>query len=130
MKVTVNQRYVLLVVLAIIFVLALLRGIMQPMDDTQSAAINQQMPVSQPKIKRPDSSNNSVVAVSKKPIHINSASAAEIAAKLEGVGEAIADRIVQTRQEQGPYRNFEQLKAVSGLGNAKIEANKQKIRFD
>lgn len=130
MKVTVNQRYVLLVVLAIIFVLALLRGIMQPIDDTQSTAINQQMPESQPKIKRPDSSNNSVVAVSKNPIHINSASAAEIAAKLEGVGEAIADRIVQTRQEQGPYRNFEQLKAVSGLGNAKIEVNKQKIRFD
>ncbi|MGB2173145.1 MAG: ComEA family DNA-binding protein [Porticoccaceae bacterium] len=130
MKVTVNQRYVLLVVLAIIFVLALLRGIMQPMDDTQSTAINQQMPEGHPKIKRPDSGNNIVVAVSKKPVHINSASATEIAAKLEGVGEAIADRIVQTRQEQGPYRNFEQLKAVSGLGNAKIEANKQKIRFD
>ena len=130
MKVTVNQRYVLLVVLAIIFVLALLRGIMQPMDDTQSTAINQQMPEGHPKIKRPDSSNNIVVAVAQQPAHINSASAAEIAAKLEGVGEAIADRIVQTRQEQGPYRNFEQLKAVSGLGNAKIEANKQKIRFD
>jgi competence ComEA-like helix-hairpin-helix protein len=130
MKVTVNQRYVLLVVLAIIFVLALLRGIMQPMDDTQSIATNKQMPVNHPKIKRPDASNKTVVAVAKKPVHINSASAAEIAAKLEGVGEAIADRIVQTRQEQGPYRNFEQLKAVSGLGNAKIEANKQKIRFD
>ena len=130
MKGTVNQRYVLLVVLAIIFVLALLRGIMQPMDDTQSTAINQQMPEGHPNIKHSDSSNNTVVAVAKKPVHINSASSAEIAAKLEGVGEAIADRIVQTRQEQGPYRNFEQLKAVSGLGNAKIEANKQKIRFD
>ena len=130
MKVTVNQRYVLLVVLAIIFVLAMLRGIMQPMEDTQSTTINDQMPINHPQIKRPDSNSNTIVAVATKSVLINSASAAEIAAKLDGVGVAIADRIVKTRQEQGPFRNFEQLRAVSGLGNAKIEANKQKIRFD
>jgi len=129
-KVTVNQRSVLLVVLAMIFVLALLRGIMQTTDDEGSIATNKEIPVNHPKIKRPDAKSNPVDAVSIKPVRINSASAAEIAEKLEGVGEAIARRIVQRRQQQGPYQNFEQLKAVSGVGIAKIEANKRKISFD
>ena len=65
-----------------------------------------------------------------KAVIINNASAAEIAKNLEGIGDAIASRIVLRRQQYGPYRNFEQLKAVSGVGMAKIEANKQRISFD
>ena len=63
-------------------------------------------------------------------IKINSASAKEIANKLEGIGEAIAQRIVRRREKQGPFQDFEQLKAVSGVGTAKIEANKQRISFE
>ena len=69
------------------------------MEDTQSTTINDQMPINHPQIKRPDSNSNTIVAVATKSVLINSASAAEIAAKLDGVGVAIADRIVKTRQE-------------------------------
>jgi competence protein ComEA len=130
MKVTVNQRLILLVILAIIFVLALLKGIMQSSEVEQSiaqnppAAINHQ---NNKPLKLKVSPENSTLHES---IKINSASAKEIANKLEGIGEAIAQRIVQTREKQGPFQDFEQLKAVSGVGTAKIEANKQRISFE
>jgi competence protein ComEA len=65
-----------------------------------------------------------------KEVLINSASAEEIAKNLKGIGVAIAQRIVLRRQQQGPYQNFDQLKAVSGVGVAKIEANRDKISFE
>ena len=65
-----------------------------------------------------------------KVVLINSASAEEIAQELDGIGQAIAKRIVTRRQTQGRFENFEQLKAVSGVGMAKIEVNRQRISFD
>ena len=130
MNVTINQRYIIIFLLAVIFVLALLKGLdqsqqveelssskLQP-SDTQPVTIN-----STPKPKQTSAKSNDLVL-------INSASAAEIAKSLEGIGEAIAQRIVLRRQKQGPFKNFEQLKTVSGVGEAKIEANKQRISFD
>ena len=77
---------VLDLILAIIFILALLKGVMQ--------------------------------------------TAEEIAKNLKGIGVAIAQRIVLRGQQQGPYQNFDQLKAVSGVGVAKIVANRDKISFE
>lgn len=65
-----------------------------------------------------------------KVVLINSASAEEIAQELDGIGQAIAKRIVTRRQTQGRFENFEQLKAVFGVGMAKIEVNRQRISFD
>lgn len=130
MNVTINQRYIIIFLLAVIFVLALLKGLEQSkqveelsssklqLADTQPVTI-----VSAPKPKQTGAKSNNLVL-------INSASAAEIAKSLEGIGEAIAQRIVLRRQKQGPFKNFEQLKTVSGVGEAKIEANKQRISFD
>lgn len=130
MNVTINQRYIIIFLLAVIFVLALLKGLEQSkqveelsssklqLADTQPVTI-----VSSPKPKQTGAKSNNLVL-------INSASAAEIAKSLEGIGEAIAQRIVLRRQKQGPFKNFEQLKTVSGVGEAKIEANKQRISFD
>ena len=130
MNVTINQRNIIIFLLAVIFVLALLKGLdqsqqveelssskLQP-SDTQPVTIN-----STPKPKQTSAKSNDLVL-------INSASAAEIAKSLEGIGEAIAQRIVSRRKKQGPFKNFEQLKTVSGVGEAKIEANKQRISFD
>ena len=130
MNVTINQRNIIIFLLAVIFVLALLKGLEQSkqveelsssklqLADTQPVTI-----VSTPKPKQTGTESNNLVL-------INSASAAEIAKSLEGIGEAIAQRIVLRRQKQGPFKNFEQLKTVSGVGEAKIEANKQRISFD
>jgi competence protein ComEA len=130
MNVTINQRYIIIFLLAVIFVLALLKGLEQSkqieelsssklqLADTQPVTI-----VSSPKPKQTGAKSNNLVL-------INSASAEEIAKNLEGIVKAIAKRIVTRRQKQGPHQNFEQLKAVYGVGEAKIEANRQRISFD
>ena len=134
MNVTASQRCVLLVILAIIFILALLKGVMQTaeVDELTSTKIQPfSDQVTKSKSKSKPKPKKSVTDVKdNKVVLINSASAEEIAKNLKGIGVAIAQRIVLRRQQQGPYQNFDQLKAVSGVGVAKIEANRDKISFE
>lgn len=132
MNVTASQRCILLVILAIIFILALLKGVMQTaeIDELTSTKIqpfSDQVTKAKPKLNPNKSATDEDV---NKVVLINSASAEEIAKNLKGIGVAIAQRIVLRRQQQGPYQNFDQLKAVSGVGVAKIEANRDKISFE
>ena len=130
MNVSVNQRCVILVILAMIFVLALLKGVMQSAEVDEISSTQIQFTGSQPNLVKAKPTSPQVDKASKTLVLINSASAEEIAENLDGIGEAIANRIIAQRQKQGPFQNFEQLKAVSGVGIAKIEANKQRISFD
>lgn len=130
MNVSVNQRCVILVILAMIFVLALLKGVMQSAEVDEISSTQIQFTASQPNLVKAKPTSPQVDRASKTLVLINSASAEEIAENLDGIGEAIANRIIAQRQKQGPFKNFEQLKAVSGVGIAKIEANKQRISFD
>jgi competence ComEA-like helix-hairpin-helix protein len=130
MKVTVNQRRVLLVILAMALIVALLVAIMQSAEVEKTIAKPPPIVISHQKNKPSELKTNLEHSGLDKPVKINSATAAEIATRLEGIGEAIAQRIVSKRQKQGPFQNFEQLKTVSGVGAAKIEANKQRISFD
>lgn len=136
MNVTASQRCILLVILAIIFILALLKGVMQTaeVDELTSTKIqpfSDQVTKSKSKPKPKLNPNKSATDVKvNKVVLINSASAEEIAKNLKGIGVAIAQRIVLRRQQQGPYQDFDQLKAVSGVGVAKIEANRDRISFD
>jgi competence protein ComEA len=50
-------------------------------------------------------------------IDINRASAQELEA-LPGIGPVLAQRIVTYRQEHGPFASVEDLKLVSGIGDA------------
>lgn len=52
-------------------------------------------------------------------ININTASATELEA-LPGVGEVIAQRIVEYRTENGPFASVDQLLDVSGIGDATL----------
>ena len=54
----------------------------------------------------------------------------EIAKRLKGVGKKIAQRIVNVREQGGNFKQLEDLKAVPGMGSAKIHANKERISFD
>ena len=142
MNVTASQRCILLVILAIIFILALLKGVMQTaeIDELTSTKIqpfSDQVTKANPKPKlnlNPNPNPNPNKGATDEDVNIvvliNSASAEEIAKNLKGIGVAIAQRIVLRRQQQGPYQNFDQLKAVSGVGVAKIEANRDRISFD
>lgn len=59
-------------------------------------------------------------------ININTAGAAELD-KLPGVGPALAGRIIEYRNANGPFKDGEELKKVKGLGESKYEKLKDKI---
>ena len=62
-------------------------------------------------------------------ININTASAAELAEALSGVGGARAEAIVRYREQFGPFESIEELGEVSGIGSATIERNRAVIRI-
>ena len=129
MKISVNQRCVLLVILAMIFVLTLLMGLNQSNEIEELSSTKLQFSDIQP-VAIITATKQKLDTAIDKVVLINSASAEEIAQELDGIGQAIAKRIVTRRQTQGRFENFEQLKAVSGVGMAKIEVNRQRISFD
>ncbi|HDZ57149.1 MAG TPA: helix-hairpin-helix domain-containing protein [Pseudomonas xinjiangensis] len=60
-------------------------------------------------------------------VNINSASAAEIAETLQGIGSAKAEAIVAFRDANGSFESVEALSEVKGIGQATIEKNRQRI---
>lgn len=62
-------------------------------------------------------------------ININTASAAELEL-LPGVGPAIAQRIVEFRDDRGPFRSLNDLDRVSGIGPRLIERLRDKVTLE
>ncbi len=59
-------------------------------------------------------------------ININTASS-EGLKSLDGIGDALAGRIIQYRQEHGPFRSPQDIMKVKGIGPVCYEANKHRI---
>ena len=59
-------------------------------------------------------------------ININSADETELV-KLSGIGEALSQRIIQYREENGPFETIEEIMKVSGISQKKFEAVKEFI---
>lgn len=62
-------------------------------------------------------------------ININTASRDELM-KLRGVGEANADRIIEYREEHGPFQKPEDITKVKGVGPKTWEENKDVITVE
>lgn len=62
-------------------------------------------------------------------VNINTASAAELAEKLDGIGESKAALIVQFRDEQGAFTSVEQLLEIKGIGQATLDKNRNRIQL-
>ena len=129
MKISINQRCVLLVILAMVFLLALLNGILQSEQDNQEVSVAETT-INHPVIKRPKVNQSQKDKIVNPPLYINHASANEIAKRLKGVGKKIAQRIVNAREQGADFKKLNDLKAVPGMGSAKIQANKERISFD
>lgn len=67
-----------------------------------------------------DSSSQQMQATSAK-VDINSATVEQLQA-LPGIGPALAQRIVEHREMQGPFKSIEGIKAVKGVGEKKFES--------
>ena len=46
---------------------------------------------------------------------------------MPGIGEATAKKIIEYREEKGTFKNIEELKEVSGIGDAKFDKIKDLI---
>lgn len=62
------------------------------------------------------------------PIDLNRATARELI-QLPGVGEVIAKRIVDFREEHGPFKRVEDLMKVKGIGEKSLEKIRPYIRI-
>jgi competence ComEA-like helix-hairpin-helix protein len=113
-----------------VFLLALLNGILQSEQGNQEIS-QTEATINHPVIKSPKTNPvNQNGKIINPPLYINHASVNEIAERLKGVGKKIAQRIVKTREQVGDFKKLEDLKAVPGMGSAKIQANKKRISFD
>jgi competence protein ComEA len=62
-------------------------------------------------------------------VNINTASAEELAA-LDGIGERLAQNIVEYREANGLFATIEDVKSVKGIGDKKLEKIKEFITVE
>ena len=60
------------------------------------------------------------------PININTADEAALRT-LQGVGEVLAQRIVDYRAEHGAFRTVDELTNVKGIGSGILETNRERL---
>lgn len=77
------------------------------------------------KLETNDNTNQNE-ALKTSQININTATIEELD-KLPGVGEATANKIVSHRNDNGEFKNIEEIKNVNGIGDKKFEAMKELI---
>jgi comEA protein len=71
--------------------------------------------IATPAIRAEQSSRETKVAAPASPVNINTALAGELE-QLPGIGPAMAARIVEYRQKNGPFKKIEELMNVRGIG--------------
>ena len=62
----------------------------------------------------------------KELISVNTASAPELE-RLPGIGPVLAQRIVEFREQNGPFQRFEDLLEVEGIGPSKLESLQEHV---
>ncbi|MCX2796263.1 helix-hairpin-helix domain-containing protein [Microbulbifer thermotolerans] len=62
-------------------------------------------------------------------VNINTATAEELAEKLDGIGQSKAELIIQFRDQHGPFTSLEQLLEIKGIGQATLDKNRDKIQL-
>lgn len=73
-------------------------------------------------------SSNSQTNTSSSKVNINKANKEELQT-LSGIGESTANKIIEYRKEHGEFKTIEDIKNVSGIGEAKYEQIKENIKI-
>lgn len=66
-------------------------------------------------------------AVAAEPVNINTATAEEIAEALTGVGMSKAEKIIEYREQNGPFAHVDELVNVKGIGLRTVDKNRDAI---
>ena len=69
----------------------------------------------------------SPIAAFADPVNVNTADAATISAELQGVGMSKAQAIVEYRKNHGPFKSYEDVTLVKGIGVRTVEINRANI---
>ena len=64
------------------------------------------------------------------PVNVNTADAETISSELQGVGMAKAQAIVEYRENHGPFKTYDDLTLVKGIGARTVEINRENILFE
>ena len=94
-----------------------------PAPTTQPNANDRQTPV------RPEPNSALASQQDSTRININTASAAELE-KLPGVGRVLAERIIEHREQYGPFRRPEHLIIVRGISDRRFRALRELITVE
>lgn len=82
-----------------------------------SALTSQPFPTTKPSASSPQANQK---------ININTADIYTLM-RLEGIGETYAQRIIDYREANGPFKSIDEIKKVSGIGDKRFEAIKDYI---
>jgi competence protein ComEA len=63
-------------------------------------------------------------------VNVNEADAETLADVLVGIGASRARAIVEYREQNGRFSSLEDLVRVNGVGEATVQNNRERIRFD
>ena len=74
-------------------------------------------------------SSSKLVSLAPASVNINTASASELAAALNGVGLRKARAIVRYREQYGEFISVDQLSEVKGIGARTVERNRGVLRI-
>ncbi len=81
-----------------------------------------------PTLKNTESQSSTYIATNNK-ININTATKEELANNLDGIGDVIAQSIVEYREQNGNFKNIEEIKNVPGIGDKKFDNIKDYIEI-
>lgn len=62
-------------------------------------------------------------------ININEASAQELASKVEGFSETLAQKVVDYRDQNGPFKSVEDLEKIPEIGKQRMDELKDQVEF-
>lgn len=99
----------------------------RPLKDGEKIYIPSKLESEKLKVKSVDGSKQ-ILGSSNQMVNINRATVAELD-RLPGVGPAIAQRIIDYRQEKGGFVSVEEIKLVSGIGDKMFENIKDLIEI-